>query len=294
MNESNLFDRLDSMNKAPEQTGEETVQTKKESRPERPRKPNPGPGFDYLTVFRILIAAILLILPFLIHISDSTRTLILLASSLTAGYDILIAAARNLLKLRFFSMQILLTLSAAAVFLIGEPFDAAAALILYRLSLLLQDYASTRTRQSVRELMKLQSSPATVLRDGGEKAVSADDVEVGEVISIKPGERVPVNCEVLEGESRVDASAVTGNNLPSIKGENDTLLAGSVNLSSVLQARVTARAADSTAALIREAVEGSGMEKKPNGRPARAPCPLLSPRRHPSGLCRSGTADPCL
>ncbi len=261
MNESNLFDRLESLNKAPEQIGGDAALAGNQGAPRGTRKPNRGPGVNLLIVFRILIAAALWVLSLLLSVSEPVRILILAASALAAGYDIVIDAAHSLQKLQFFSIQVLMTLAAVFAFLIGKPVDAAAALIICRLSLLLQDYAAARIKESVRELTGLQTSSVTVLRDGRQESVPAGDVEVGEMISILPGEHVSVNCVVEEGNSRVDVSAVTGNSLPRLVGAHDTLLAGFVNLNSVLLARVMAKAEDSTASLIREAMESSTTEK---------------------------------
>lgn len=218
-------------------------------------------GFDRLLIARLAVAVIIFILGLVIELSDTYVLLFMAASALVAGFDVLVGAVVNLFNKRVFDETLLMTIAAVAAFLIGESHEGAAVIILFQIGELFQDYAIGRTKRSVEELMDLRPDSATVLADGEERNIPAEEVEVGMFIVIRPGERVPLDCNVIEGNSVLDMSALTGESMPRPVGPGETLLSGSVNLSAPIKAQVTSIASESTAARILKMVQAESAKK---------------------------------
>ena len=144
---------------------------------------------------------------------------------------------------------------------IGYFVEAATLAVLFSIAELLEDYAMDRARNSLRELMELSPDEATVRRDGDEVTVPAEDVEMGETVVVRPGEKIPLDGSVIEGESAVDQSPITGESVPVDKTEGDEVYAGSINEEGYLEVEVTSTAGDSTLSRIIEMVQGA-QEKK--------------------------------
>ena len=144
---------------------------------------------------------------------------------------------------------------------IGYFVEAATLAVLFSIAELLEDYAMDRARNSLRELMELSPDEATVRRNGDEVTVPAEDVEMGETVVVRPGEKIPLDGSVIEGESAVDQSPITGESVPVDKTEGDEVYAGSINEEGYLEVEVTSTAGDSTLSRIIEMVQGA-QEKK--------------------------------
>ncbi|WP_192928041.1 heavy metal translocating P-type ATPase [Halococcus salsus] len=144
---------------------------------------------------------------------------------------------------------------------IGYFVEAATLAVLFSIAELLEDYAMDRARNSLRELMELSPDEATVRRNGDEVTVAAEDVDVGETVIVRPGEKIPLDGSVVEGESAVDESSITGESVPIDKSSGDEVFAGSINAEGYLEVEVTSTAGDSTLSKIIEMVQGA-QEKK--------------------------------
>ena len=144
---------------------------------------------------------------------------------------------------------------------IGYFVEAATLAVLFSVAELLEDYAMDRARDSLRELMELSPDEATVRREGGETTVPTDDVAVGETVIVRPGEKVPLDGTVTEGESAVDESPITGESVPVDKAVGDEAFAGAINEEGYLEIEVTSTAGDSTLSRIIELVQGAQAEK---------------------------------
>ncbi|OYR38763.1 cation-translocating P-type ATPase [Halorubrum sp. Hd13] len=144
---------------------------------------------------------------------------------------------------------------------IGYFVEAATLAVLFSVAELLEDYAMDRARDSLRELMELSPDEATVRREGGETTVPTDDVAVGETVIVRPGEKVPLDGTVIEGESAVDESPITGESVPVDKAPGDEAFAGAINEEGYLEIEVTSTAGDSTLSRIIELVQGAQAEK---------------------------------
>ncbi|PHQ37593.1 cadmium-transporting ATPase [Halorubrum persicum] len=166
-------------------------------------------------------------------------------------------SARN----RSLDIDLLMGTAIIAATGIGYFVEAATLAVLFSIAELLEDYAMDRARDSLRELMELSPDEATVKRDGDEATVPADDVAVGEVVVVRPGEKIPLDGTVVEGESAVDESPITGESVPVDKAPGDEAFAGAINEEGYLEIEVTSTAGDSTLARIIELVQGAQAEK---------------------------------
>ncbi len=144
---------------------------------------------------------------------------------------------------------------------IGYFVEAATLAVLFSIAELLEDYAMDRARDSLRELMELSPDEATVMRDGEEVTVPADEVEVGETVVVRPGDKIPLDGTVVEGESAVDQSPITGESVPVDKAAGDEVYAGAINEGGYLEVEVTSTAGDSTLSRIIEMVQGAQAKK---------------------------------
>jgi Zn2+/Cd2+-exporting ATPase len=168
------------------------------------------------------------------------------------------------LRERQLDVNFLMVLAAAGAIAVGHPLDAAGLLFLFSLSNTLETYALAKTRSAIEGLVKLRPSEAVVVRDSGDARVRVEEVQVGDLVRLTPFEQVPVDGEVLQGESFVDQSAMTGESDPVSRGPGDLVLCGTQNLDGMLLIRATARVGDSTLAKIVELVRDA-QENKASG-----------------------------
>jgi Cd2+/Zn2+-exporting ATPase len=177
------------------------------------------------------------------------------------GFEIVAKALRNLLKGNVFDENFLMTLATVGAFAIGEYTEAIAVMAFYQVGEYFQDLAVDRSRRSIAKLMDIKPVVATVVRNGAQVTLDPAQIQVGELLLIKPGEKVPVDAQVVEGESRLDTSALTGESLPRDVKPGDDLISGSINGSGVIHAKATKRYEDSTVANILKLVEESSQRK---------------------------------
>ena len=164
-----------------------------------------------------------------------------LAAFLICGRDVVKGAIRSIHKGNVFGEQFLMTVASVGAIFVGEFAEAVAVMLFYNLGEFVQDYAVDRSRDSISALMDIRPDRATVLRDGKEIVVSPEEVQIGEVITVKPGERVPLDGIIIEGKSFADTSALTGESLPrQVSAEaKSEVLAGFVNQTGLLKIKVT-------------------------------------------------------
>ena len=164
-----------------------------------------------------------------------------LAAYLICGRDVIKGAIRNIHKGNVFGEQFLMTVASVGAIFVGEFAEAVAVMLFYNLGEFVQDYAVDRSRDSISALMDIRPDRATVIRDGKEIVVSPEEVQIGEIIQVKPGERLPLDGIIIEGKSFADTSALTGESLPrevSAQAQSE-VLAGFVNQTGLLKIRVT-------------------------------------------------------
>ena len=235
------------------------------------------------TLWRIIAAAVLLVwamfgptlwlpagLPFVSvgrTAADGTAAFALAAWArflipyLVIGWDVLWRAVRNIAHGQVFDENFLMAIATVGALFIGEYAEAVFVMLFYQVGELFQSYAVGKSRQSIAELMEIRPDYANVERDGAVEQVDPDEVEVGETILIKAGERVPLDGVVLEGRSDLDTAALTGESLPREVQSGDDVISGCVNLTGLLKVRVTKAFEESTVSKILDLVENAGSKK---------------------------------
>lgn len=184
-----------------------------------------------------------------------------LVSYLAAGYDIPLKALRNIRNGQVFDENFLMTVATFGAIGVGELEEAVAVMLFYQVGELFNDYAVNRSRKSITNLMDINPDYANVVREGKEEQVEPDEVEIGERIIVKPGEKVPLDGIVVRGSSSLDTKALTGESVPVEVTEGESIVSGSINLSGLLEVEVTKLFDDSTVAKILELVENASSRK---------------------------------
>ena len=180
---------------------------------------------------------------------------------LIVGYDVLLKAVRNISHGELFDESFLMMVATIGAFGIGEYPEAVAVMLLYQIGELFQNYATGKSRNSISELMSIAPEYANLFRDGEVEEVDPDEVEIGDTIIIKPGEKVPLDGVVLEGESMLDTAALTGEPVPRAVRPGEAVISGCVNGQGTLKVQTTKAYEDSTVSRILEMVE-TATEKK--------------------------------
>jgi Cd2+/Zn2+-exporting ATPase len=177
------------------------------------------------------------------------------------GWDIVYKAARNIAHGQVFDENFLMVVATAGAFVVGEYAEAVAVMLFYQVGELFQSYAVNRSRQSITDLMDICPEYANLEEDGNVSTVDPDDVELGSIIVIKPGERIPLDGIVIEGESMIDTSSLTGESVPRRVHKDSEVISGCVNGSGLLRVKTTKEFDDSTVSRILELVENASSKK---------------------------------
>jgi Cd2+/Zn2+-exporting ATPase len=222
-----------------------------------------------ITLARIIITAVLFVaLLVLEHIGILDRVqpsfllfFIYLIPYLIIGYDIILKAARNISHGQVFDENFLMMVATFGAFGVKEYSEAVAVMLFYQVGELFQSYAVGKSRQSISDMMDICPEYANIEENGALVQVDPDDVEIGTVIVIKPGERIPLDGVVVEGESMIDTAALTGESVPRKAKVGDDIISGCVNGSGTLKVQVTKAFEDSTVAKILELVENASSKK---------------------------------
>jgi Cd2+/Zn2+-exporting ATPase len=182
---------------------------------------------------------------------------------LITGYDILGKAVNGLRKKEFFNENLLMSIATLGAFAIGEFPEAVGVMLFFKVGEYFEDKAVTHSRRSIKNLLKIRANYANLLKDGKTLQVSPEDVRVGEIIVIRPGEKIPLDGVVQQGETTVDTSALTGESMPKSLGPGDSALSGMVNKNALITVKVTKPFEESTVSKILELVEKAAAQKAP-------------------------------
>lgn len=223
-------------------------------------------------LFRIIVAAVLLVVAVLIvhniELPVWQQLLIFLVPYLVAGYDVLGEALEGIMEREPFNEDLLMSIATLGALSIGflpgaatEFPEAVFVMLFFQVGELFENYAEDRSRKSIAELMDIRPDVAHVEREGGVQTVEPTTVGVGEIIEVRPGERVPMDGCILEGETTLDTVALTGESVPRMAHPGDSIISGSVNLTGVLKVRVEKTFGESTASKIIDLVENAGEHK---------------------------------
>ncbi len=203
-----------------------------------------------LDIVRIVFSSVLLLAAHIYGTRGLLGGYLCIISCLAAGYEVIWKALRNIIHGRIFDENFLMTVASVGAIIIGKPGEAAAVMIFYSLGELLEDIAAGKSRRSISALLNIRPDKANVLRGGDIISVLVETVEVGETILVRAGEKIPIDGVIIEGNSSVDTSSVSGESIPRDVTENDRVFSGSINCSGTLKIRTECRSEDSTAAKI--------------------------------------------
>ena len=211
---------------------------------------------------KIIISLILFIIAFLMNFNNVwINNGIYILAYIIVGFEIIKEAVENIIKGKVFDENFLMTIATIGAFGIGEFPEAVAVMLFYQVGELFQSYAVDKSRKSIASLMDIRPDYANVERNGIIEKVDPYDVEVGEIIVIKPGEKVPLDGKVVEGKSCLDTKALTGESLPKEIMEESEVLSGCINLNGVIKVKVSKKFAESTVSKILDLVENASSKK---------------------------------
>lgn len=189
------------------------------------------------------------------------QTILFVLAYLLVGFEVLKKAFRNLLKGHVFDENFLMSVATLGAFGIGELEEAVAVMLFYQVGEFFQSYAVDKSRKSVAALMDIRPDYANVYRNGEIIKVNPDDVNIGELILVKPGEKVPLDCTVVAGDGMLNTLALTGEATPRHVGENNSVLSGSISIDGTLKLKVDKEFGESTVSKILELVENASSRK---------------------------------
>ncbi len=213
----------------------------------------------------IIVAAVLLAAGIIIKhtIGGPAVIVLLIPAYVIVGYGPIIKAAKNISHGQIFDENFLMAIATVGALALGEYDEAVAVMLFYQIGEFFEDYAVDKSRKSVAALMDIRPDFAVVLKDGKEETVDPYDVNIGDTVLVKPGEKIPLDGTVIEGNSSIDTSSLTGEALPKDVEAGDEVISGCINLSGVIKIKVTSMFEESTVSKILEMVENASSRKAP-------------------------------
>ena len=214
----------------------------------------------------IIISAILFAIALFVRMSQTIQLILMLIAYILLGKDTVLKAVKNVEKGDFFDENFLMTVATLGAIIIGEYPEAVAVMLFYEVGELFQSYAINKSRKSIADMMDIKPEYANVIRDNKSIKVDPDEVQIAEIIEIKPGERVPLDAIIIKGETTLDTSALTGESIPVEVREGASILSGCINLNALILAKVTKEYFDSTVNKVLDLVENAAAKKSTSER----------------------------
>ena len=214
----------------------------------------------------IIISAILFVITLFVKMNQTLQLILMLVAYILLGKDTVLKAIKNVEKGDFFDENFLMTVATLGAIMIGEYPEAVAVMLFYEVGELFQSYAINKSRKSIADMMDIKPEYANVIRDNKSQKIDPDEVQIGETIEIKPGERVPLDAIIIKGESTLDTSALTGESIPVEVREGATILSGCININALIIAKVTKEYFDSTVNKVLDLVENAAAKKSTSER----------------------------
>ena len=214
----------------------------------------------------IIISAILFAVALFLRMSQTIQLILMLIAYILLGKDTVLKAVKNVEKGDFFDENFLMTVATLGAIIIGEYPEAVAVMLFYEVGELFQSYAINKSRKSIADMMDIKPEYANVIRDSKSIKVDPDEVQIDEIIEIKPGERVPLDAIIIKGETTLDTSALTGESIPVEVREGASILSGCINLNALILAKVTKEYFDSTVNKVLDLVENAAAKKSTSER----------------------------
>lgn len=224
---------------------------------------NPMNNFEKRLIIALAIFAVGMVLHFTEAIEEKYQFFFFLAAYLIGGYDVLVTAIRNIFKGQFLDEKFLMLIASVGAFVIGSWQEGAAVMLFFQVGEWFEDRAVNTTRQSIADLMDIQPEYANLVKDGEVVRVDPEEVNIGDMVEVLPGEKVPLDGSIVDGRSSLDTSALTGESVPRNVGPGDEVFSGSVNVSAKFRMCVTKEYEDSTVSKVLELVEDSISRKAP-------------------------------
>ena len=210
---------------------------------------------------RIILAAMLLVSLAFAPVTGPLRLALYLIPYLLVGYDILLKAAKGIRNGRVFDENFLMAVATIGAITLGNYTEGVAVMLFYQIGELFQSYAVGKSRRNISELMDIRPDYANIEKDGELEQVDPDEVEVGTIIVVQPGEKVPIDGVIEEGSSTLNTSALTGESVPREATAGEEVISGCINLTGLLKIRTTKEFGESTVSKILDLVENSSSKK---------------------------------
>ena len=211
---------------------------------------------------RIIVAAVLMVVLSLLPIDGWLKFVLFMIPYLVIGHDILLKAWKGILNRQVFDENFLMAVATIGAILLGDYKEGVAVMLFYQIGELFQSYAVGKSRRNISELMDIRPDYANIEKeDGALEQVDPDEVEIGSVIVVQPGEKVPIDGVIEEGRTSLNTSALTGESLPREAGVGDEVISGCINMSGVLKIRTTKEFGESTVSKILDMVENASSKK---------------------------------
>ncbi|MBR5951801.1 MAG: cadmium-translocating P-type ATPase [Pseudobutyrivibrio sp.] len=212
---------------------------------------------------RIIIASVLMIILVLLPLEDYplVRFILFMVPYFTVGYDILLKAFKGIKNKQVFDENFLMAIATVGAIALGEYTEGVAVMLFYQIGELFQSYAVGKSRRNISQLMDIRPDFANVMVDGVLEQVDPDDVEIGSEIVVQPGEKIPIDGVVIDGNATLDTAALTGESVPRTAKIGDEVISGCINMSGVLTIRTTKEFGESTASKILDLVENASSKK---------------------------------
>lgn len=214
-----------------------------------------------IILLRIIISIVLLVVCIFIPLDGWIKLVIFIVPYILIGYDIFIDAFRNIFNGSFLDEKFLMFIASVGAFIIGEYPEAVAVLIFYQIGNLFESYSVGKSRKSIAELMDIRPDYAVVIKDNEPVRVDPEEVNIGDIIQIDSGEKIPLDCRIIKGETSINNVALTGESLPVDVKVGDIINSGAVNITGTIYAEVTKIYSESTASKILDLVENASSKK---------------------------------
>ena len=211
---------------------------------------------------KIIISFVLFLVSLIVHFENEWINIgIYIISYLIVGLEIILKAIKNIFRGEVFDENFLMTIATIGAFIIGEFPEAVAVMLFYQVGELFQSYAVDKSRKSITSLMDIRPDFANIKKNGEIVKVDPDEVNIGDIIIVKPGEKVPLDGTIIDGNSMIDTSALTGESVPREVNTGDDILSGCINQNGVLEVKVTKKFGESTVSKILDLVENASSKK---------------------------------
>lgn len=212
-------------------------------------------------VIAVIIFLIGILLPKVMYVDGNVKLIIFLFAYFAIGRDIVKKASKNMISGQVFDENFLMSIATIGAFLIGDYAEGVTVMLFYQVGEFFQNYAVERSRNSITELMDIYPEYANLKEGDTIKQIDPDEAEIGNIIVIKPGEKVPLDCKVIKGNTTLDTKALTGESVPREVEVGDTLISGCINLNGVVEAEVMKEFGESTVSKILDLVENATSKK---------------------------------